>query len=286
MRMTKTIFNELCNDYAYLYVVRLYNDKESFYKVGITSKEDCTSRFKSFPYEYDIIKMYKHKDSGFIMDLESKLLSLEESYKPTKEFGGWSECITNVAKTLEFVETLSWIKGLTEHFKTQSNLNRNCFKTITGSNDYSKIADTYVKTKIRLSEDKSLEDPRNLEAKEGLETFVLSVETDSHYESLLEYIQIFGIKDLSEHSYRADKINKRLNDHKLLAELPQILKREMSLKLNSIHTKKDLKDKLQEIYDNNGISSKATAAKIKILYLVKDAKNSDGENCFKIIKKL
>ena len=98
--------------------------------------------------------------------------------------------------------------------------------------------------------------------------------------------QIIGIKDLSEHSYRADKINKRLNDYKLLAELPQILKRELSLKLNSIHTKKDLKDKLQEIYDNNNISSKATAAKIKMLYLVKDAKNSDGENCFQIIKKL
>ena len=97
MRMTKTIFNELCNDYAYLYVVRLYNDKESFYKVGITSKEDCTSRFKSFPYEYDIIKMYKYKDSGFIMDLESKLLSLEESYRPLKEFGGCSECIIDTA---------------------------------------------------------------------------------------------------------------------------------------------------------------------------------------------
>lgn len=159
-------------------------------------------------------------------------------------------------------------------------------KLIGKCSNYAKTAESYIKSMIRLVNDKSLEDPRNLEVKEGLETFVLSVETDSHYESLLEYIQIFGIKDLSEHSYRADKINKRLNDHKLLAELPQILKRELSLKLNSIHTKKDLKDKLQEIYDNNGISSKATAAKIKMLYLVKDAKNSDGENCFQIIKKL
>ena len=88
MRMTRNIFEKLCSDYAYLYIVRLYNDVEEFYKIGITSKETIISRFDIIPYEYDIICLYKHKDSSFIMDLESKLISLEGKYKPNTYFQG------------------------------------------------------------------------------------------------------------------------------------------------------------------------------------------------------
>ena len=152
--------------------------------------------------------------------------------------------------------------------------------------NFSKVAEQYVKTLIRLASDKSLLLEDNEELKEELEEFVTNVETDQHFEPLLEYIEVFGIKSLSEHSYRADKINKRLEEHRILKELPDILRRELNLKIESTYTKKELKEVLQVIYDKYEISTKASATKIKLLFLTKDTKNTDGENCFKIIKKL
>lgn len=274
MRMTKTIFNELCNDYAYLYVVRLYNDKESFYKVGITSKEDCTSRFKSFPYEYDIIKMYKYKDSGFIMDLESKLLSLEESYRPLKEFGGCSECIIDTAKALEFVDTLSWIKGLSEHFEDLEKEAKCKAKAkitdLIGSTNFTKMCKEYL---------------------DAIETGNKEV-----IEFIEGYDEIFRLSkltfkgnisnDFSAIGYRRSMLEQRLNiqtscnDDKLIASVKDVIK------VNKIYSKEDIKSKLQAIYDREGIKKKATATNIKQWFTVKATTNNKGDNCFKIIKKL
>ena len=49
MKMTKNIFASLCADYAYLYIIRLYNENESFYKIGVTSKEEIIPRFANYP---------------------------------------------------------------------------------------------------------------------------------------------------------------------------------------------------------------------------------------------
>ena len=68
--MTRTIFEKLCDGFAYLYIVKLYSDTESFYKIGVTSKQEIIPRFTTIPYEYEIISLYKHVDSTFIMDLE------------------------------------------------------------------------------------------------------------------------------------------------------------------------------------------------------------------------
>lgn len=152
--------------------------------------------------------------------------------------------------------------------------------------NFSKLAEEYVKNLIRLANDKSLLLEENEEIKEELEEFILSIETDQHFEPLLEYISIFGIRDLSEHSYQASKINKRLEEHRILKELPAILRKELALKEGNSYPKKELKEKLQVIYDKYNITTKASATKIKLLYLTQPTTNTNGDNCFKIIRKL
>lgn len=152
--------------------------------------------------------------------------------------------------------------------------------------NFSRLAEEYVKTLIRLANDKTLKLEENSEMREELEEFVLNIETDQHFEPLLEYISIFGVKDLGEHSYQASKITKRLEEHRVLKELPTILRKELNLSEGLVITKKLLKEKLQTIYDLYQINTKASAVKIRLLYLVQDIKNPNGDNCFKIIRKL
>ena len=66
-KMNKIWFEKLCEEQAYLYIVKLHNDSESFYKIGVTSKKEVSSRFSGIPYNYEIIKTYSHPSSAFIM---------------------------------------------------------------------------------------------------------------------------------------------------------------------------------------------------------------------------
>lgn len=77
---------------AKLYKVRLYNDFESFIKIGITTKL-VSKRFINIPYQYEILKVIDG-ESGYIFDLEnrSKRLFKNYSYKPLISFKGESEC--------------------------------------------------------------------------------------------------------------------------------------------------------------------------------------------------
>ena len=79
---------------AKLYKVRLYNETESFVKIGMTTK-DVKQRFVRFPYEYEIIKVIEG-DSGYIFDLENKTKKLFKKYKytPLINFKGETECYT------------------------------------------------------------------------------------------------------------------------------------------------------------------------------------------------
>lgn len=78
-----------------LYIIKCYNDIESFYKIGITSK-DVNARFKynhQMPYDYEIIEFY-NDDISIITNLESHLhseLSIKK-YIPQKKFAGHTEC--------------------------------------------------------------------------------------------------------------------------------------------------------------------------------------------------
>lgn len=77
----------------YLYKVRLFNDKESFIKIGITGHENIKKRMSFIPYNYEIIKII-HNDTEFIFRLEKRLNRIfkNSKYNPLKKFGGDSEC--------------------------------------------------------------------------------------------------------------------------------------------------------------------------------------------------
>lgn len=87
------------NGNATLYVIKCYNDRESFYKVGITSN-NLRLRFESkreMPYRFDEIYSIDG-EAGYIYDLEVRLHSLLKPYlyKPEISFRGYTECFTTI----------------------------------------------------------------------------------------------------------------------------------------------------------------------------------------------
>ena len=75
-----------------LYKLLLYNESESFIKIGMTIKS-VDDRAKNFPYDYKIIKIIEG-DSSYIYDLEMRIKRLFKNYnyEPLIKFKGFSEC--------------------------------------------------------------------------------------------------------------------------------------------------------------------------------------------------
>jgi hypothetical protein len=88
---SKTQWQKFCKK-AKLYKVLLFNDRESFIKIGITSKS-IEKRLKGLPYNFKIIK-YIEGDSGYIFDLENRIKKIfkKYSYTPEVRFKGETEC--------------------------------------------------------------------------------------------------------------------------------------------------------------------------------------------------
>jgi hypothetical protein len=80
---------------AKLYKVRLYNELESFIKIGITTKS-IKKRFRNIPYDFEVIKIIE-SESGYIFDLENRIKRIFKNYKykPLISFKGESECYNN-----------------------------------------------------------------------------------------------------------------------------------------------------------------------------------------------
>jgi len=77
---------------AKLYKIKLFNENESFIKIGITTTS-ISKRFQSIPYRYEILKVIEG-DSGYIFDLENKIKKLfkKHRYTPLIKFKGETEC--------------------------------------------------------------------------------------------------------------------------------------------------------------------------------------------------
>lgn len=119
---TKSKFADLCTKnnkgIGCLYVIRLYNDHEHFYKLGITSR-DVVSRFgQSLPYKYDIIYQI-FGNPKIIYDTEKLLLKSVKPHKyiPQVKFGGLTECF----KDIEHLHTL-----ISPYFKYKKGTHRKC----------------------------------------------------------------------------------------------------------------------------------------------------------------
>lgn len=248
MRMTRNIFEKLCTDYAYLYIVRLYTSTEEFYKIGITSKETIISRFDAIPYEYDIICLYKHKDSSLTMDLESKLLSLESKYKPNTYFQGESECVTSIDKAIEFLKTLNWIKGLTEHFIEEAKDSKQILKQRLGTSNFSEICKLYAEAITN-----------------NMETISLISENNT-YELLVEFVDIFGVGKLGAVSYRKHDMQNYIANLMICVESKDVVKHYLNLQKSQFYSLKDIKIRLTSIYEEMGINKKAKASDIEALY--------------------
>ena len=98
---SKTPFRNKCiknnNGLGILYVIRCFNESESFYKVGITSYT-ILRRFKySLPYDYEVLAEIEALPD-YIYNTEKELLRLvkDSGYKPKNTFGGNSECFNNI----------------------------------------------------------------------------------------------------------------------------------------------------------------------------------------------
>lgn len=76
-----------------LYLVRLYNENELFYKVGKTFNTVKQRFYKSLPYNYEIIDTIISKNSKLISLAERNILKQNEKYTPLIYFRGNTECL-------------------------------------------------------------------------------------------------------------------------------------------------------------------------------------------------
>lgn len=109
-------YAEMCPDGSYLYVVNLFNDVESFYKIGISKEPE--KRFKQFKcsgYSIGHNVLLFNKDSGIIFGIEDILLEYHSDwkYKPLIDFKGKTECFSfiKISYVYEVFYTLTKISS-------------------------------------------------------------------------------------------------------------------------------------------------------------------------------
>lgn len=90
---------QINNGFGVLYIIKCFNDSESFYKVGVTTR-DVKSRFvkKAMPYKYSIIDYVELKASDTYSKEKELIRSLFRfKYEPKIKFGGSArECFSKV----------------------------------------------------------------------------------------------------------------------------------------------------------------------------------------------
>lgn len=96
-----------------LYIVKMADENEQFYKIGITSHPTEYRFKKASDVKYDIEIIHEHKsfDAGYIWDLEKEhhRKYKEFHYKPEIYFKGITECFTT---KLPIEEIISYLKQL------------------------------------------------------------------------------------------------------------------------------------------------------------------------------
>lgn len=74
------------------YIIRCFNETESFYKFGITFNgvNGRYERPKKMPYSYEIVRLVMSTDKGYIWDLEKRFMrfKLNKKYSPLIKFAG------------------------------------------------------------------------------------------------------------------------------------------------------------------------------------------------------
>lgn len=94
----RTLWNKELDLPGIMYIIKIFNDKELFYKVGITSRT-VADRFydlEKIGYEYEIISIMEGTISN-CFELEQKVIKQNRSikYTPIHKIAGWTECFKN-----------------------------------------------------------------------------------------------------------------------------------------------------------------------------------------------
>jgi len=93
-----------------LYILRCYNDTESFIKVGKTFRS-IALRYKNkekLPYEYEVLKVVEGSASHISkLEREIQNSNLEYKYEPSIFFKGFSECFTEVHMPIGLKQTVA-----------------------------------------------------------------------------------------------------------------------------------------------------------------------------------
>lgn len=101
MKVFKTIWlTQSSGRPAKLYIIRCWNEEESFFKIGVTFKK-IKRRFAGkviMPYEYEVITLFESYNLQLVHDLEIQFLFMTEkfSYMPDIKFKGSSECRSSI----------------------------------------------------------------------------------------------------------------------------------------------------------------------------------------------
>lgn len=105
---SKSIWSKFCklnNKKSFLYFVQLYNNYESFYKIGITT--NINSRLNKLGYKYNVLKLIESPPE-YTYDLENKIKRKFKylKYIPQVKFPGYTECFKSKKEILKYLERL------------------------------------------------------------------------------------------------------------------------------------------------------------------------------------
>ena len=242
-KMNRVWFNSLCEEQAYLYIVKLFNEYESFYKIGVTSKKEVSSRFEAIPYDYGILKTYSHPSPSFILDLEAQLLRISNKYKPLKSFGGQTECVQSPEDAISYITSLSWITELQEYAPSGKEVK--CY------NDKSVIR-LMSEYRELLKESESSE-----EAKDNLDSFLTA---NTEFASWLD--AGVTLSEMNSCGRTREKIEELVNNKTRLAKASISFKEYSKYEEGTFLLKKEIKEMVQSYYDYLGLNFKAKATDI------------------------
>ena len=152
--------------------------------------------------------------------------------------------------------------------------------------NFGKAVKQYINTMIQLRNNKFLLE----EEKCILEDIKINFETDPDFEIVLDYIQLFGIKELvtlEEESIKSNRITKKVRTKQQENTLKTLL--QMKFKINEVYSNKELKDLLEPLYLKYGFEGTPKASDINLAFkTIKTSYNEDGAkiNALKLIEKL
>lgn len=87
-------FKQHKNKQGYLYIIKFFNEEETFIKVGMTKQHKIKKRFSSqVNYRYQIL-VYQPMSlkRAYLLEQQYKLKYKDHKYTPKIKFGGYTEC--------------------------------------------------------------------------------------------------------------------------------------------------------------------------------------------------